>query len=229
MMKNLFLFIILSSFSAHAQDGFHSWKEYGLKGKVKTMKVNYTNYEQSQIYSYRQYYFAENGSLDSIFYQSAGDYEIQDITQIFHHTNGKSDSAVVVDKYRNILNSIHYKWHDDTHYLETNYNLADTTLMQSQITLTQNYRDLKSESKMYKNEQLIFWGKYENTLSPDNLILSNMTQNLLDGTTENTCAEYLSYDPFGNPTDIKVYQICGDEKYWIRYQKEYEYYETHPK
>lgn len=223
-MKLTFLFFLLFSIHSNAQEGFNSWKEYGLKGKIKTMKINFTNYQQPEIYSHQEYYFAENGVLDSIFYAATGGYEQTEITQIFYHHQTKNDSAKILDKNRNILNKIDFQWNNDKQYTETNYNFVDSTLLKSEITLSQNFRDWKRENKMYKNESLIVWEKYENTISVDDLILSSVIHDFLVGTVENKCTEYIAYDHLGNPTDMKIYLICDNKEYWIRYQKEYEYY-----
>ena len=204
--------------------GYTAWKEYGLKSNVKVMTVAFLNYQQSQLYSLRKYYFSESGAIDSIVYTAASGYENADFKQLFYHTNGKTDSCLIMDAKGKPQFITQYTWTNDREYTQTEINLNDSTKTISSIMLNKQYRDWKRENKVYKKAKLIQWQQYENVLSEDNQVIATTSRDMILGTEERSCNQYFLFDEQGNFTDAIQYPNCKDSSIWIRYKKEYEYY-----
>lgn len=188
------------------------------------MTVEYANYQQSQLYGLRHYYFSASGAIDSIAYLAAAGYEHLDFTQLFFHTNGKTDSCIIVDANRTPTYRTSYNWINDHEYSTDEIELKDGTRTKSTLVLNEQYRDWKRTDKVYKNGKLIAWHQYENTLSKDGIIMANFKKDMLTEAEEYNCAEYFSFDNKGNFLDAKQYSICADSSIWIRYKKRYEYH-----
>jgi hypothetical protein len=187
-------------------------KEYGLKGKVKsitTMHYKDVMFSKGQWmpiffdkFSYKTvWHFNEQGFIDTS-KTSLFVYPDSLITNIliFEFKNGKKVSGKYFD-FRGVLTELYkFSWADQYTYMTITTDTNGTKTFESTSWLNKDFRDNKGEYKSYKDGKTVFYEKYFDIFDSNGQLVKAEFTNATENTNFTILYKHGEYDKKNNPT-----------------------------
>ncbi len=186
-------------------------KEYGLKGKVKSITsmhykdVMFSNGHWMPISKEKFYYttvwhFNEQGFLDTSA-TSLFVYPDSLVTNIlaYEFKNGKKVSGKYFN-YLGVLTELHkITWVDQYTYTIIATDTSGTKILESNSWLNKNYRDNKGEYKSYENGKVVFYEKYSDIFDTNGQLLKAEFTNITENKSYVVLYKHSEFDKNKNP------------------------------
>lgn len=235
-MRTLIFIVSILSFSLSFGQTHNDLKEYGYKGKVKSITTyNFDTLsfdETKKIFDDRLwrnkiiYTFDKYGNFDTIFSYIQLPI-ISDSIYTFKTAyiySQKTRVAVRINGNNEVTDTIRFLWLNDTTYqaIETNVNGQGKVL--SDLFLNKKYRDKSGNYTGYdENNNIEYNEKYESLISDNGLLTRSYKTNLLTNTMIVVSYKYFEFDKYGNPTRIWLTNLL-DKKVFKIVKRKFEYY-----
>ena len=216
-MKTPILLLFLSIFLATFAQKHTDIKEYGFRGKAKkiiTYTFDSTRYDSASktiadtgLWINRKVFvFNRKGNLESETVEAK--YPNHDT--VFWNKKEyvykkKERYALNLNAINSVMDTINYKWLNDTAYSTTEINERGGFKLLSNLYLQSNYRDKSGKYVSFNDKNEIdFCMLYENTIDENNLLESSLKTNVMTGEITITEYKYFDLDKQKNPTKIIV-------------------------
>jgi len=227
-----FLFALtISSFGQHTD-----LKEYGLKGKVKSIKtmhykdVMFSNGQWMPIsfekFSYSTvWHFNEQGFLDT---SKTNLFTNQDslITNvlIYDFKNGKKVSGKYYNYQGEMSELYNISWTDQYTYTTITTDSNGTKTFESTSWLNNEYRDNKGEYKRYENGKVVFHEKYSDIFDTTGTLIKAEFTNVIENRNYFVLYKHSELDKNNNPIITTQINITDGtiRKMTIRYIEYYD-------
>lgn len=207
------IFVLLFSFSLHSQEYFNDLKEFGLKGRVKSIESTYYSTKENQevwiidtVKSKSRVDFDKNGNITKIVNFSFPESKLDVETTKFQRD--KNGRKISYKKYKGneVFETGVYRWINQRKY---QINSIDSFGIgtKSEFTLTKNLRDESGTTAYFdsKSGEYLLTYKYENILDEyENLLRSIITYEPI-GRTSIMIYDVQELDNFGNWIKINLY------------------------
>jgi len=229
----LFVTLLLSSCSTPEKKSFTDLKEYGFKGKVKSVITkNYIGLErqdnkwvisEERIASKQNVFFNINGNITKIIdYRLLENDSWYDITTEFKYENGLKKTSKKTDLYGKQTEQAEYKWLDDKNYILTAKDINGMKV-ESVSKLNNDFRSYSGEYKYFKADSLVYSESYSNKLDKKGEIISTHFLNKISAKSYTLLYTDKELDKEGNLIKLAMtYEESGDLKRFI--VREFSYY-----
>jgi len=222
---------------------YSEWKEYGLKGKVKSM-VRYHYYFKDELlnpdkidtskWSSKIFtYFNANGNVDSvIYYSNPKSYDPEYIGEIhcsknlyFYDIKGQKRTGLYVpDCSLNIKERMIYEWPNPYTYIERTFDYV-TNKVKTEIFayLHRNLRDSAGVSNYFVGDSIYSSYSYTSTFDSNGRLEYYIERELPRNTIDTVRFKYTSFDKKGNQTKTLIFRN-SDAFPKAMYLRTYQYY-----
>jgi len=238
MMRTRLATILCLVFAwAIAARGQHSdLKEYGLKGKVKSITTKYYRdvmfldgqwlpFSPEDIRYTTVWHFNEQGFIDTartIFFEEP-DSPLTELL-VYDFKNGKKISGKRFDAQGVLTELYEIVWSDRYSYTVITTEPKGTKLSESSSRLGKDFRDNQGEYKDYENGKLVFHEKYSDVFDSNGQLVKAEFTDIIANTNYVLLYKHAGFDPNENPTITTRINITEGtiDKMTVR---EIEYYE----
>ena len=221
------LFFLSFLFPTHS--GPTDLNEYGLKGRIRTMKsMRYTTgekinddwkTEEKNLFGISEYFYNEVGNIDSIHGQRVFPDVIDHWTLVFTYQDILKETSVHVEDSSVSV----YTWDGDKHY-STRTQIAENKYSIATTTMDDSYREYLGTYKIIEDNQTVYSETYYNFFDENSNVSKTRTVDHTNNATRTMLYQDRIFDEKGNSIQFALIDSASGEVKNIT-KREFSYYE----